>query len=318
MQSKNWFFTLNNPINNDVPSNWKPDVIYAVWQLESGANGTPHLQGYIRLRKRGTLYTLKKLEPSAHWETRKGSHEQAKAYCTKEETRQEGPWSYGREPKPGTRSDLLLVKRDIERGQSLRKIMSKHFALACRYFKFFQAYQMQCMKPRYAKPEILIAYGPSGTGKTRACREAFGSHAYWKPKNKWWDGYGFESTVIFDEFYGWLEYDLLLRVLDWYPLIMETKGSSLHFQSKRFVFTTNVHPSKWYSKISFERLDALRRRIAEFGTILYFDKPGLTVISDDGDHCCDKGQPKEIDWETDPQRPPGVFHSGPFLEDFNH
>lgn len=271
-RSKNWVFTLNNPVNYDLPERWRPYCSFAVWQLELSSSGTPHLQGYVRFFVKKRLQACKGICSQAHWEPRLGTHAEAKAYCQKEDTRVEGPWLYGDDPSPGTRSDLAEVKKAIESGMSLRQIAKKHFKLCAKYFNFFSKYHMMCMKPRNARPEIYIVFGTSGIGKTRAAREAF-PNAFWKPKNSWWDGYGFEPTVVFDEFYGWLPFDTLLRILDWYPLIVETKGSSCHFQSYRFVFTSNVHPRDWYPKLSDTRLDALKRRIGEFGTLVYWS-PG--------------------------------------------
>lgn len=75
-------FTLNNPDNVRLPETWS-DCKYLAYQLESGINGTPHLQGYVIFLKNKGLTALKKLEPRAHWERRRGSHAEARAYCTK-------------------------------------------------------------------------------------------------------------------------------------------------------------------------------------------------------------------------------------------
>lgn len=56
------------------------------FQEERGANGTPHLQGVCRFRKK--LRTpSNKFSFEAHWERMRGTPEQAKEYATKEETR---------------------------------------------------------------------------------------------------------------------------------------------------------------------------------------------------------------------------------------
>jgi len=90
-------FTINNPGEDlQVPASWT-GVDYAIWQLEKGENGTPHLQGYVCFTTNKRLSVLKKLHATAHWEIRAGTHTQAKDYNSKLDTRQAGPWEKGTE-----------------------------------------------------------------------------------------------------------------------------------------------------------------------------------------------------------------------------
>ena len=61
MQGTNWIFTINNPADVDLPRAW-PGVRYCCWQLEEGAEGTPHLQGYVVLEKKKRLGGMKRLD----------------------------------------------------------------------------------------------------------------------------------------------------------------------------------------------------------------------------------------------------------------
>lgn len=66
--------------------------------------------------------------------------------------------------------------------------------------------------------------------------------------NLWLDGYHGQKTIIFDEFYGWIKYDLLLRICDRYPLQLPIKGGFVQCQATTFVFTSNkrrVITDKW-------------------------------------------------------------------------
>lgn len=105
MAYKNWMFTINNPEESEDPKAWK-GVDYLVYQLEQGADGTPHYQGYVELSKKGRISALKKLNPRAHWDRRNGTQAQAIAYCTKDDTRVEGPWEQGSQTNQGKRTDL--------------------------------------------------------------------------------------------------------------------------------------------------------------------------------------------------------------------
>lgn len=99
-QTKFWIFTLNNPVlENDDPRMWN-GMVWCVFQKEQGVEGTEHYQGYVILPRTHELKWCKKhLNNRAHWEPRHGSHDQAKAYCSKEATRIDGPYYVGEEPK---------------------------------------------------------------------------------------------------------------------------------------------------------------------------------------------------------------------------
>lgn len=82
-----WCFTYNNYSNDDylkLINNLEPIVLAYVIGKEVGENGTPHLQGYCKFKKRFRLTALKKINEKIHWEKCKGSEEQNITYCTKD------------------------------------------------------------------------------------------------------------------------------------------------------------------------------------------------------------------------------------------
>lgn len=123
-------------------------------------------------------------------------------------------------------------------------------------------------------PEILIFWGDSGTGKTRKAVEDYpGAYILTKPNkdgNVWFDNYQGEETIIIDEFYGWIPYDLLLRMCDRYALQVPFKGGFAKFSSTRLVFTSNKPWQEWYPHI--DDRSAFERRVREFGKVTEFKK----------------------------------------------
>jgi len=83
--AKQWCFTLNNYSQNDFTSLcefFSSNGAYIIGE-EVGAEGTPHLQGYIRFNKKCRPLSLN-LNPKIHWEKCKGSEVQNIAYCSKD------------------------------------------------------------------------------------------------------------------------------------------------------------------------------------------------------------------------------------------
>jgi hypothetical protein len=90
---RNWCFTVNNPTTEDDNTldftKWPTAPIFAVYNLETGENGTPHYQGYLELPHSKTLQWMKHRVPRAHWENRRGTREAAIIYCLKEKQSQQ-------------------------------------------------------------------------------------------------------------------------------------------------------------------------------------------------------------------------------------
>ena len=81
---KNWCFTCNNFTPADEVTYRDLPYIYLIYGREVGAEGTPHLQGYIQFKTRLRLSALKKLHPTCHWEPAKGDQPSNFTYCSKE------------------------------------------------------------------------------------------------------------------------------------------------------------------------------------------------------------------------------------------
>lgn len=132
MAKRNWVFTINNPEEVDDPKGW--DVQYVVWQLEEGAEGTRHFQGYVELAKTTRLAAMKKLNSKAHWEPRQGTQEQAIAYCKKDDTRVAGPWEKGGKKEQGKRSDLDMACQTAAE-QGIGAVRTEHPTEYAKYHK---------------------------------------------------------------------------------------------------------------------------------------------------------------------------------------
>lgn len=267
-QSRNWIFTLNNHSSVDVPLTL-PNCRFVTWQEEIGESGTKHLQGYVIFKSPTRLSACKKYFPTAHWEIRQGTHQEAVNYCNKTDTRVSGPWTEGEPPlDQGFRSDLHGLKRAIDNGASDIECWNDFFAPMAKYHRGIQEYKRvrSMANPRMEKTVCIAIYGFTAAGKSHAV-SVNAPRAYWLTKPEkgsqiWIDGYNGNSVFAIDEFYGWLPYDTLLRICDQFPLHLPTKGGFSGFAPKIIVITSNRHPDSWYGYNNFSGGYApLKRRL---------------------------------------------------------
>jgi len=262
----------------------------SVKSIFSTRNPAPHLEKRLGSRTQAIQYVLKTCQGELSNSTLSWHSSQELEYAPLTETTSlisltlPGLILFG---FSGTSSDLVelasqpktvkqrlqKVKEKIQAGASELEIANDDFELYIKYARTFNRYALLCSKPREEKTKIIVIQGPTGSGKSHYSRQRF-PNAFWKPRNLWWDGYSGQNAVIIDEYYGWLPYDLLLRLGDKYPLQVEYKGGSINFNSEYVVITCNKHPSTWYANVYFE---AFIRRVEEW---IVIKEIGDIVVSD--------------------------------------
>lgn len=152
------------------------------------------------------------------------------------------------------------MKKMIDEGKSDKDLAEYDFAVYISSYRGLSHYRVITSTPRDHEVTVTVIQGPTGTGKSRHCKEQYPG-AYWKQRSNWWDGYEGQETVIIDEFYGWLPFDLLLRICDRYPLLVETKGGQVNFTAKNIIITSNTVPERWYKNVYFK---SFARRVTKW------------------------------------------------------
>jgi len=215
----NYPITAINQLNSFYDQK-KP--IYMIVGKEIGENGTPHLQGYIHFKNQIQFQVLKTAFPQIHWEQAKGSAEQNRTYCSKEQDF----FELGTCPK----SDGQASK------ESWREILSaaesgKWNWLKEEYPKIWVTMSEKLISKRIPNTNVIegeIAnewwYGETGTGKSKLAWEKYGNICFQKMLNKWWDGYDAHPVVIIEE---------------WSPK-NEVTASALKIWADRYPFTAQI------------------------------------------------------------------------------
>lgn len=283
LQSKFWCFTINNPISLLDPEEFADAghaLRYMIYSEEIGDTGTNHFQGYMEFNERVTLSFIKTVMDTAHLEVRRGGQVQAADYCAKGPTHVDGPYIYGTMVTQGRRSDLLEVKELMDAGATADSIADSHFVAWVHNNRSLEKYGRLKSSKRNFKTECFVLWGPTNLGKSTwvetHCNE-LGVGLYWKSNDsKWWDDYNGTDDVIFDDFYGWVMFSTMLRLMDKFPCTVETKGGTVNFAPKRIYFTTNDEPRDFWREevVTPAKWESFARRVEHW---MYFPGPDKGV-----------------------------------------
>ncbi len=222
--------------------------------FQRAGTGRIHAQIYLEFRREIALDQLRRLPglAGAHCDPRRGTAEQAQAYCSKEESRVRGPFSYGTfgGTGQGARNDLTPCKRildDRSISNPLQVISQLHFGPFIKFHRGFLKYVDINAEERDWKTEVFVLYGATGTGKSYwANRTNEKKDIFIKQQSKWWCLYSKQPTVILEEWRGWLPWGVFLQMCDENPLLVETKNGQVQFLARQLLILTNDWPDTWY------------------------------------------------------------------------
>lgn len=243
--------------------------------------GRHHVQAYIQLQKQTTMKRMLKLMglTGAHAERKKGTAEEARKYCMKEDSRmphttpcEVGTFTAGQ----GQRNDLLGMAAAIQGGMPLQQLVLNFPQETLKYPSGTKLhYAARPIKRRLDfDPLVHVYWGPTGTGKTRRafaeCRQKAGDAYFVKGNDtfQWWDGYEGQKYVIFDEFAGSIPITTLLGILDRNEMKLQVKGGTVQLLAHEFWFTSNLDPKDWYPNCTQDQQLALNRRLKHVENML--------------------------------------------------
>lgn len=270
---RRWCWTCFDPavISKRAALVFNDPVGFAIWQYEkSPKTGRLHIQGYTRFNRPVRASQLQKIigDPKLHIETCKGSEDKNLAYCSKTESRIEGPWEYGSRAKPGKRTDLMDLAESIK-DKGLDAAIEERPDYYIRYHGGMEKYAAR-LQPKqqvqFAEPVVMVITGPAGSGKSRMAIEYTPTSFYKLPKptlngTTWFSGYTGQTTLILDEYRGWLDYAMLLELLDGYQGMYQTKGGFIWRNWNTVIITTNQNWYEWHPR---EDKEPLQRRITKW------------------------------------------------------
>jgi len=199
-----------------------------------------------------------------HCERRHGTQEQAIAYCQKEESREANSRSV-RVGRPHRQRATTNTDADEIHRSNLSELYDSNYGLSrlanfdkfpTWYLRHYRAIQpllleRQLSSPCFRRLQVRVFIGPPGTGKTAAAY--LDEPLLYRvpppsvvPGSVWWDGYGGQDAVLFDDFDGWVPFRTFLQWLDCYPLLLPVKGGFVLANYTKVFITSNLDPFLWF------------------------------------------------------------------------
>lgn len=247
-----------------------------VCQLEKcPSTNSDHLQGYVSFKNRVYLAQAQKILgiPTLHMELARKPASANYRYCTKEDTRIDGPWEGGDwTSQQGKRNDLFDAKEAIDSGISELEIAQTYFSSWVKHRASFAIYRLLALPHRVNQVmDVRFWYGETGSGKTRGVFELFDHAEVYvvvRPLNGslYYDGYTGQKCVLFDDFYGWAPISHMLNIMDRYPLQLKVHGGFVPMlaSTTTIIITSNSDIQGLYPNVQNEEvMKAFRRRVTE-------------------------------------------------------
>ncbi|MSS84178.1 hypothetical protein FYJ24_05230 [Actinomycetaceae bacterium WB03_NA08] len=265
-----------------------------VGQLEEGTDtGYRHFQVYVEHTSPIKFTTLRNKFPKGHFEPRRGSKRQAYEYVTKEDSRVVGEdachietGSIDLKDNQGKRSDLVVFHDAImEQGMSAQEVM-REYPGAYRYASNLEALQNARDQEHFSTQmrdiEVTYIHGAPGVGKTRYVFDKYDPARVYRVTDYKhpFDAYHGQDVLVLDEFDSQINFDLLMNVLDRYPLELPARYRNKWAGYTKVVIISNLPLADQYQDIYWsqrKRWGAFIRRIHH----AFEMTPGGLLVKDD-------------------------------------
>ncbi|GAC77836.1 replication protein, partial [uncultured marine virus] len=232
-----------------------------------------HWQGYAEFRSPKTIKAAQKTLAigAAHMEGRRGTRTEAADYCKKDNIFEE----FGerkQDDAPGTRTDLLHMKRAIDEGKSTEELWDLDFGTMSRYGKAMKEYQDLKARKRFRTEMTkgIWYWGETGVGKSHKAFSEFSDETHYNlpvGDKGWWDGYEGQETVVINDFRGCIPYAQMLQLVDKWPHSVSRRGREpRQFTSKQVIVTSPMPPDKVYCQQN-EKADSISQLLRRFTVI---------------------------------------------------
>lgn len=252
------------------------EVTYAIVCKENHSDGVEHHHAVVvfakRLRKTGNIFDFDKTGCNVKRLKTIGDVKRAIKYVKKDGIYEE-------------------VGEADPRWQQMDKREKAYFALThsntecidSGQYSFSELIKLQTIRnlfindwPQFKKRNVKWFYGATGTGKTRTAfqelldmgidvNNIFISSGKIDP---FLNGYVGQRAAILDDFRpGFCRFEFLLRLLDGYPVVVNTKGSFIQWMAEEIIITAPTQPCEMYvnheTGQTWDCIDQLLRRIDE-------------------------------------------------------
>ncbi len=259
-QSRGWMLTLpaSEYTKEEIVELLSP-YAWSEGQREiGGETGYEHYQVWVEHSGPIKFKTLKKKFPKAHLEPRRGTKQQAHDYVSKSETSTGDRFEQGEMPdleeQQGRRSDLRLAHSAIMQGIPVSRILITMPGML-RYSRSLKDLEEARMEEEFGNKEreldVHYVWGEPGVGKTRMIYDKFEARDIYRVnsyKNPF-DGYHSEPVLVLDEFYGQLDMEMMLNVLDRYPLRLPARYNDRIAAFTTVYIVSNVPLTSQYMEI---------------------------------------------------------------------
>lgn len=280
-------------------------IQYVICQYElSPTTNLLHIQGYLELTsvrrlpkgvQDAVFFTQKtpanaELRKKIHIERRQGTQDEAIAYCRKLDTRaypNREPFSWGQPHifNQGRRTDISLlihsVQEEMEKKDEPTSVLYRVAAgpnrnSVAKYLNFTKMMQdelaTQQSQRELRNPDVIVFWGPTGTGKSRYVFEKVRRSNYYKVDaalvqngNLWFENFNRQTILWIDESIHKIDPASLLQFLDVYPVMLNKKGGHAWATWHIVFITTNFPKEEWFSNSTQQHTkDALYRRITQY------------------------------------------------------